>query len=119
MDKRRLREFEDKLLQKHSELTTDYARSKEASLGDTDEGTEDFVDYAVKAYTKEFLLSLSDMERRVLQLVEDSLARLRRGQFGSCTECEKPIGDKRLRAIPWTPLCIDCQEQQERVSATK
>ena len=46
MDKRRTKEYEKKLLKKHHELTTDYARSKQESLGDQNEGTEDFVDYA-------------------------------------------------------------------------
>ena len=114
MEKKKLKEYEKRLLEKHAELTQEYARSKEESLGDQDEGTEDFVDFAVKAYTKEFLLSLSDMERRELQQVEEALARLRRGEFGQCGECEKPIGEKRLKAIPWTPLCIQCQEQHER-----
>ena len=113
MDKKKLKEFEKKLLQKHSDLASGKARAKQAGFGEGDEGSEDSVDYAVKSYTKEFLLSLSDMERRVLHLVEESLARLRRGEYGDCQECGKPISEKRLQAIPWTPLCIQCQELQE------
>ncbi len=36
MEKKKIREFEKKLTRKHHELTKDYARSKEESLGDTD-----------------------------------------------------------------------------------
>jgi DnaK suppressor protein len=27
--------------------------------------------------------------------------------------CGKDIGRKRIQAIPWTPLCIECQEKTE------
>ena len=115
MDKKKLKEYREKLLAKHTELTTEFARSKsEASSEMSGGGTEDFVDYAVSAYTKEFLLSLSDLDRRVLQQVDDALSRIQRGEFGVCLECEKPIGEKRLQAVPWTPACIACQEKLEQ-----
>ena len=37
----------------------------------------------------------------------------RKGDFGHCQMCQKEIGKKRLNALPWTPLCIDCQEKAE------
>src|SRR6188474_325247 len=115
MDKKKLKEFREKLLQKQTELTQGFKRSKSEATADTSGGgTEDFVDYAVNAYTKEFLLSLSDLDRRTLQLVDEALGRIQKGDFGVCQECAKPIGEKRLQAVPWTPLCIACQEKLEQ-----
>ncbi len=74
---------------------------------------QDLVDKAETSYTKEFLLSLSDGEREQLLLIDEALKRLEHGEFGVCQLCEKEIGGKRLKAIPWTPLCIDCQEKAE------
>lgn len=74
---------------------------------------QDLVDKAETSYTKEFLLSLSDGEREQLLLIDEALKRLERGEFGICQVCRKEIGPKRLLALPWTPLCIDCQEKAE------
>jgi DnaK suppressor protein len=74
---------------------------------------QDLVDKAETSYTKEFLLSLTDTERRQLLLIDEALKRLEHGEFGVCQLCRKEVGEKRLEAIPWTPLCIDCQEKAE------
>jgi DnaK suppressor protein len=74
---------------------------------------QDLVDKAETSYTKEFLLSLSDAERSQLLMIDEALKRLDHDEFGVCQTCAKPIGRKRLKAIPWTPLCIDCQEKAE------
>jgi DnaK suppressor protein len=78
------------------------------------DGIEDYVDYAVSSYTKEFLLSLSSMERRQLQLVEQAMRRIRDGSYGFCEECSEKIGKKRLEAVPWARHCIRCQEMEEK-----
>jgi DnaK suppressor protein len=74
---------------------------------------QDLVDKAETSYTKEFLLSLSDGEREQLLHIDEALKRLEHGEFGTCQVCRKEIGPKRLLALPWTPLCIDCQEKAE------
>ncbi len=74
---------------------------------------QDLVDKAETSYTKEFLLSLSGGEREQLLLIDEALKRLEHGEFGVCQVCRKEIGAKRIVAIPWTPLCIDCQEKAE------
>jgi DnaK suppressor protein len=74
---------------------------------------QDLVDKAETSYTKEFLLSLSDAEREQLLQIDEALKRLDHSEFGLCQVCHKEIGDKRLKAIPWTSLCIDCQEKAE------
>lgn len=74
---------------------------------------QDLVDKAETSYTKEFLLSLSDGERDQLLQIDEALKRLEHSEFGVCQVCTKEIGEKRLKAIPWTPLCIDCQEKAE------
>ena len=112
MDKKRLDYYRKKLEAKREELQHMMALAEQEGRA-ADDATQDIADRAANSYTKEFLLSLSDMERRDLNRVEQALARLRRGEYGTCVDCAKPIGDKRLQAIPWTPLCIQCQELRE------
>jgi DnaK suppressor protein len=49
--------------------------------------------------------------RSNLREVERALAKLDAGTYGTCERCGNPIGDERLEAIPWAPLCIDCKKQ--------
>ncbi len=74
---------------------------------------QDLADKAESSYTKEFLLSLSDAERDQLFQIDSALLRIERGEFGQCQTCQKEISKKRLNALPWTPLCIECQEKAE------
>ena len=74
---------------------------------------QDPVDKADSSYTKEFLLSLSDAERELVLQIDQALLRLQRDEFGRCQSCQKEIGKKRLEVVPWSSLCIDCQEKAE------
>jgi len=46
--------------------------------------------------------------------VEEGLARLRRGTYGLCQDCQKPIPQKRLDALPSAIRCAPCQTAFER-----
>jgi len=109
-----VKELETKLVQKRQELTKEYDRNKSFGQTKAEDGTEDYVDYAVHSYTKEFLLSLSDLDRKVLRLIEEALARIQDGTYGLCQECGKPVSEKRLEAVPWARHCLECQELEEQ-----
>jgi RNA polymerase-binding transcription factor DksA len=50
--------------------------------------------------------------------LEEALHRIRRGTYGICTSCEKPIARKRLDAIPEAALCTECQTRMETEDRT-
>jgi len=91
-----------------------YNRNKTYGRLTEDEGTQDLADKASNAYTKEFLYSLSNTDREVLQKVDEALVRLETGGFGQCLECGAEINRKRLEAVPWASHCITCQEKREK-----
>jgi len=76
----------------------------------------DMVDKADISYTKEFLLSLSNAERKQLLLIDEALERIEKCNFSVCQMCNVTIGKKRLDAVPWAPYCIDCQQKAEEES---
>ena len=53
------------------------------------------------------------IDRRKLRLIDAALARLDRGQFGICDECDEPIPAKRLNVVPWAAYCVPCQDRME------
>lgn len=103
-----------KLLDKRQELVAAYIKNKNYGRDTEDGDTQDIADKASNAYTKEFLYSLSNTDRQILQMVEDALSRLRRGAYGVCIECGEKMLPKRLEAVPWARHCIACQEREEK-----
>jgi DnaK suppressor protein len=111
---KQMRYYQDLLSTKQKELTAAYQTSKGDSRSDLDDGTEDYIDYAVHSYAREFLLSLTEMDRKQLFLVEEALERLKRRQFGYCQHCRETINAKRMAVAPWARYCISCQELDEK-----
>jgi DnaK suppressor protein len=106
--------YKDALRKKQQEMLDLFDRDRAGGNAAPDDGIQDLADKAASAYSKELNFSLSDAERITLVQIEEALDRTENGQFGICTNCGVTIGEKRLIAIPWTPFCIDCQEQQEK-----
>jgi RNA polymerase-binding transcription factor len=59
-------------------------------------------------------LALRDHSRQHLAAIDEALARLDAGTYGSCISCHQPIAPGRLEALPWAALCIDCQRSSRR-----
>jgi DnaK suppressor protein len=78
------------------------------------EKTPDALDEVHIATERE--LATRNLERgsSVLREVRAALTRIEEDRFGQCLNCEEEISPKRLRAVPWTPLCLACKEQEDR-----
>ncbi|MGH9749941.1 MAG: TraR/DksA family transcriptional regulator [Candidatus Polarisedimenticolia bacterium] len=114
MNKKILETYKKRLLEKKKGVTEAYNKNKNAGRATEDEGTQDLADKASSAYTKEFLYSLSNTDRTVLQQVDEALGRINRGTFGICSECGEELNKKRLEAVPWAALCVPCQSKAEK-----
>lgn len=113
MNKKEKEEFRKKLADKKEAIIQKLSGFINESKEMQSNVAQDLVDKAETSYTKEFLLSLSDAERSQLLMIDEALRRLPRDEFGICQQCGQEIGRKRLAAIPWAPLCINCQEKNE------
>lgn len=113
MNKKQKEEFRKKLADKKEAIIQKLSGFINESKEMESNVAQDLVDKAETSYTKEFLLSLSDAERSQLLMIDEALRRLPRDEFGICQQCGQEIGRKRLAAIPWAPLCINCQEKNE------
>ncbi len=113
MDQNKLNYFKEKLLRKQLSLNQTVQRI-EGYGRERDQDIQDIVDIAVESYTKEFIFGKSSIDRHILQLIQEALGRIEDGSYGSCTHCESLIQPKRLEAVPWTRLCIQCQDLFEK-----
>jgi len=104
-----------RLLTTHrNEILAMYEHDVKAGQEASDEGSDDIVDRANNAYSRELLFSLSDGERHTLLRIEEALQRTESGSYGICTNCGNEIRPGRLKAMPWARYCIDCQELAEK-----
>jgi DnaK suppressor protein len=87
---------------------------KDNDLSIDDAETPDPVDLAVRNYSKNVMLAVSENESKQLMLIDEALLRLDDEEFGECLNCEKEINPKRLAAIPWARYCLSCQELLEQ-----
>jgi len=102
-----LLEMKNKLL---AEIEAEVKAERE---GNKDEGMDTY-DLASEERDREINFILSDRERVKSQSIDDALARLADGSYGVCEACGLEIAEERLRALPFTRLCRDCQQDQER-----
>jgi DnaK suppressor protein len=58
-------------------------------------------------------LAIADVRRVQLTQLEEAQRRLEMGAYGKCEECGEVIDIQRLKAVPFTAYCIECQKKQE------
>lgn len=106
-----LKKIKERLLSERA-LLTEKLKGNDLSIDDSE--TPDPVDLAVRNYSKNVMLAVSENESRQLVLVDEALLRVEDDEYGTCQNCEKAINQKRLAAIPWARYCLDCQELVEQ-----
>lgn len=79
----------------------------------------DIYDIASSERERELTLMLGDRDREKLSEIEDALERLKENVYGTCEECGEPIAEDRLRALPSTRVCVECQSKMEREQKIK
>ncbi len=111
MSKLNLKAIKEKLIAERSQLI-EKLKGNDLSIDDAE--TPDPVDLAVRNYSKNVMLAVSENESRQLALIDQALLRIEDEEYGECQNCEKSINVKRLAAIPWARYCIECQELTEK-----
>ena len=113
MDAKKLEYFKQKLVQKQRSLN-DMVQRTEGYNREKDQNAKDLADMAVDSYTTEFNFGKSSGDRRIIQLIQEAFERIEDNTYGVCVNCENPIQPKRLEAVPWTQLCVQCQDLLEK-----
>ena len=110
MTKQEISKFKQILEEKQAELER-IVRNRDAI---TIEKSADALDEVQHAAERELAIRNLDRESNLLRNVRSALRRIEDGSFGTCLHCEEEISPKRVAAVPWTALCIQCQEQADR-----
>jgi DnaK suppressor protein len=90
-------------------------RVRGESEGVKDEGRDTY-DLASDERDREINFILNDREREKLVAIDEALLRIKEKSYGLCETCEGEIQLGRLKVLPFTRLCVKCQEENEKES---
>jgi len=117
-----LDELRERLLAEQVELQEQLATIEEQSFATSQSDIsgevsfdEENADAGTFTFERERDLSIENNVRDLLGKIDRALARMDDGTYGICSRCGKPIEKARLKALPYTDLCIkDAQAQARR-----
>jgi DnaK suppressor protein len=104
--------YREALVRKKAEILTTGGIRPLAATMENNSRQGDMADQADGNNEVHIQLKLKQTDAKILQAIEEALARLDKGTFGTCRDCGEPISPARLNAIPWTRVCITCKEKQ-------
>lgn len=114
MNDKQLAYFREKLLEWRSELeeeslkTLHHLQEEPHNEPDVNDRASTETDWAIELRTR-------DRERKLIVKIDEALERISNGSYGYCEETGIPIGIARLEARPIATLCLEAQEQHERM----
>lgn len=89
------------------------ALSETEAVGELSSYDNHPADLGTETFEREKDLGLLGNLRLLQGRVREALDRLEQGSYGHCLSCGQPIAPERLKAVPWTEHCLDCQEEEE------
>src|SRR4029078_9158511 len=114
---RRREALQQMLLRKRYEILKEIEGSLGQSLTEDQqrrlESARDVGDQALMDLDRELGISLMEMRNRRRQAIDEALTRLNEGTYGICAECGVEISERRLEAVPFAKLCVECQAREE------
>jgi DnaK suppressor protein len=88
-------------------------KSQREASGDLSGYSYHMADMASDDYERDFSLGRASDEQQVLFKIDEAMKRVDEGTYGRCLQCGKAIAKKRLKAIPYSEMCIECKKQNE------
>ena len=124
--KKELREFRVLLEQLRARLRGDVQQLTDGALtkgeGNADSRSPTHIaDVGTDNYEQDFALRFVENEQETLREISEALDRIDKGTYGRCERCvddgrtkaQSKIKKLRLKAIPFTRYCIECERLRE------
>lgn len=103
-----LNKMKAELGQRLANITTDVKHTDEPLA-------KDFEEQAQQTENDQVLDFLGNAARTEIEMLTRAIARIDNGTYGICRGCDEPIGEERLKAVPYTDLCIKCAGRADEV----
>lgn len=113
MDEQELSQFKKQLESMKVDINSDVEKTLTEMTSQTG-NIPDPNDRATMESDRSFELRIRGRERKLMEKVDEALARIEGGTYGICAGCGEEIAVKRLQARPVAKFCIDCKTKQEQ-----
>lgn len=119
MHTKELKQMEDLLLVRKKALLLEVEERLKKYKDANNEKITDVAEIASSVSNEELEILIAEEDARELKQIEEALARIGAGHYGTCEQCGKQIKKARLKAIPFTTLCVSCKEKEEKECGEK
>jgi DnaK suppressor protein len=113
MSTKEINRFRELLVSHRGEIT-ERIRGLQASLMAMNEPETEIEEEAQRIAATQALDRLGADGRVKMELIDLALRRISHGEYGVCEGCGDDISPKRLEAVPWARLCVECAKEYER-----
>jgi DnaK suppressor protein len=110
--KEKLEGFKRVLFERRESIASDLRQATQNFIAD-EEVHADAVDQAAADTDRTLVMQMKNREREILFQIDAALRQVDNGTFGECERCSESIAEARLKAFPFTTLCIDCKAELE------
>jgi RNA polymerase-binding protein DksA len=102
-----------KLLEERSQVNDELAHLRELMQAEVDVEPDEG---DAEIFEREKNAALIAVLERKLQDIESALRSIEKGNYGICERCGNPIEIERLEVKPDATLCLNCQQEVERLA---
>jgi RNA polymerase-binding transcription factor len=106
-------ELKKQLQEKERQLLADMDRGAAEARNARGAEIQDRTDQVASSERKEERSQENSYDWNLLIEIREALQRIGNGTFGKCSDCGQQISSDRLKAIPWTPYCINDQNRRD------
>jgi DnaK suppressor protein len=117
MNKEDVLNLRDMLLERRKDLI-DRVTRLQAGWQDLEERAIELEEEAQKATITDAYGQLDHNGKKEIEQIDLAFTKMAVGDYGLCESCGDEIALRRLEALPWTRLCVDCAREYEKRGET-
>ncbi len=110
-----LKIFKEMLMKKKT-LLTNHLKTELSELEAPDKHhLADLEEMASDTHDTDSVCEIMAVGANTIDQIDQALAKIEEGTYGTCEDCGEHISLERLEAIPFATLCIECKKRREIV----
>jgi len=116
MDKKKMQGFRDLLnnkMESSQELLNKIQEANQVESHEISSSDSHPADLGTELFDKEHGMALEAAQELTVKEINQALKKTENGTYGICEFCKNAIDPKRLKVLPQTRYCIECENNKE------
>lgn len=111
---KKLKQQYEELSIRRNQLLNEIENRLKKTRTESDSQFTDIADIATHNLQDELSMTVASEEIKKVKQIDDALARIDSGKYGTCVNCGCEIDLERLKVLPFATLCVKCKEKEEK-----